>query len=120
MKRRPPRSTRTDTLFPYTTLFRSRQIELVLGKGAVASLHILNIGGAYGRIELNVILHEGADFHLGAAQIGCREQDPEIVPTVTHAEPGATIGRASCRERVCLEGETSCGPVSYKKKTRLS
>src|SRR3546814_5424711 len=24
MRRRPPRSTRTDTLFPYTTLFRSR------------------------------------------------------------------------------------------------
>src|SRR3546814_9909823 len=30
MIRRPPRSTRTDTLFPYTTLFRSlRQLELV-------------------------------------------------------------------------------------------
>src|SRR3546814_18940577 len=27
MIRRPPRSTRTDTLFPYTTLFRSRQVE---------------------------------------------------------------------------------------------
>src|SRR3546814_15050099 len=27
MLRRPPRSTRTDKLFPYTTLFRSRQIE---------------------------------------------------------------------------------------------
>src|SRR3546814_9857320 len=26
MIRRPPGSTRTDTLFPYTTLFRSRQI----------------------------------------------------------------------------------------------
>src|SRR3546814_6336418 len=26
MIRRPPRSTRTDTLFPYTTLFRSRRI----------------------------------------------------------------------------------------------
>src|SRR3546814_4525422 len=26
MIRRPPRSTRTDTLFPYTTLFRSRQL----------------------------------------------------------------------------------------------
>ena len=26
------------------------QIELVLGKGATASLHVLNIGGAYGRI----------------------------------------------------------------------
>src|SRR3546814_10325651 len=28
MKRRPPRSTRTDTLFPYTTLFRSRSVSL--------------------------------------------------------------------------------------------
>src|SRR3546814_5944897 len=28
MIRRPPRSTRTDTLFPYTTLFRSRQLTL--------------------------------------------------------------------------------------------
>src|SRR3546814_3599341 len=27
MLRRPPRSTRTDTLFPYTTLFRSRRAE---------------------------------------------------------------------------------------------
>src|SRR3546814_9910509 len=26
MIRRPPRSTRTDTLFPYTTLFRSRSL----------------------------------------------------------------------------------------------
>src|SRR3546814_1261526 len=26
MIRRPPRSTRTDTLFPYTTLFRSRMV----------------------------------------------------------------------------------------------
>src|SRR3546814_4667689 len=28
MIRRPPRSTRTDTLFPYTTLFRSTRIEI--------------------------------------------------------------------------------------------
>src|SRR3546814_1258640 len=27
MKRRPPRATRTDTLFPYTTLFRSAETE---------------------------------------------------------------------------------------------
>src|SRR3546814_15455127 len=26
MRRRPPRSTRTDTLFPYTTLFRSGEV----------------------------------------------------------------------------------------------
>src|SRR3546814_8920847 len=33
MVRRPPRSTRTDTLFPYTTLFRSRLPVLVGGTG---------------------------------------------------------------------------------------
>src|SRR3546814_2029996 len=31
MIRRPPRSTRTDTLFPYTTLFRSTQPNPVYG-----------------------------------------------------------------------------------------
>src|SRR3546814_1617088 len=31
MIRRPPRSTRTDTLFPYTTLFRSQQQHRVAG-----------------------------------------------------------------------------------------
>jgi len=67
-----------------------RQIELVLGKGATVSLHVLNIGGTYGRIELAVTLHEGADFQLGAAQIGGGEQNLEIVTTITHAEPGAT------------------------------
>ncbi len=67
-----------------------RQIELVLGKGATASLHVLNIGGAYGRVELAVTLHEGADFHLGAAQIGGDEQNLEIITTIIHAEPGAT------------------------------
>src|SRR3546814_8203038 len=37
MKRRPPRSTRTDTLFPYTTLFRSivgEDVKLVQKIGA--------------------------------------------------------------------------------------
>src|SRR3546814_982063 len=36
MIRRPPRSTRTDTLFPYTTLFRSVDVETV--------------GGAFGKL----------------------------------------------------------------------
>src|SRR3546814_15682828 len=31
MIRRPPRSTRTDTLFPYTTLCRSREALLLVG-----------------------------------------------------------------------------------------
>src|SRR3546814_4067475 len=34
MIRRPPRSTRTDTLFPYTTLFRSFSIGLNCALGA--------------------------------------------------------------------------------------
>src|SRR3546814_7994853 len=34
MIRRPPRSTRTDTLFPYTTLFRSQAPNLKIEKGA--------------------------------------------------------------------------------------
>src|SRR3546814_10585622 len=33
MIRRPPRSTRTDTLFPYTTLFRSRGLQRRLRRG---------------------------------------------------------------------------------------
>src|SRR3546814_9178727 len=38
MIRRPPRSTRTDTLFPYTTLFRSRPARLSCTALAVPSI----------------------------------------------------------------------------------
>src|SRR3546814_3684699 len=48
MIRRPPRSTRTDTLFPYTTLFRSA---LVLAVGE----RILDAGGDVGALELHVV-----------------------------------------------------------------
>jgi Fe-S cluster assembly protein SufD len=66
------------------------QITLSLGKGATAAVHVLNIGGDYGRVELNVTLHEGADFKLGGVQIGGDTQTLEIITTITHAEPGAT------------------------------
>jgi Fe-S cluster assembly protein SufD len=66
------------------------QLDIAIGKGATASIHVLNIGGDYGRVELNVTLHEGADFKLGAMQIGGGTQNLEIVTTVTHAQPGAT------------------------------
>src|SRR3546814_12390372 len=47
MIRRPPRSTRTDTLFPYTTLFRSdlavlQSIGIDLFKGNVKNLNLVN------------------------------------------------------------------------------
>src|SRR3546814_18934479 len=48
MMRRPPRSTRTDTLFPYTTLFRSLDdLGDVKGKKALV------------RVDLNVPMSEG-------------------------------------------------------------
>src|SRR3546814_15349921 len=52
MIRRPPRSTRTDTLFPYTTLFRSVDPESIQAVAAVAAQ------------EANPTddLHAGADY----------------------------------------------------------
>src|SRR3546814_14649914 len=68
MIRRPPRSTLTDTLFPYTTLFRSALVALpaiagellgVGGHGAVAG-HLGDDGGG-GDAEGEVVaLHHGA------------------------------------------------------------
>src|SRR3546814_15330398 len=49
MIRRPPRSTRTDTLFPYTTLFRSR---LVLAGEAVLDVVA---------VDRDVLHHLGAE-----------------------------------------------------------
>src|SRR3546814_7276756 len=43
MIRRPPRSTRTDTLFPYTTLFRSLRKTFNRGTMAVEVLHGLSL-----------------------------------------------------------------------------
>src|SRR3546814_5249535 len=64
MIRRPPRSTRTDTLFPYTTLFRSahaiianeilpafRQGDYPGGIAAGVDAIILAIAGAYEPLE---------------------------------------------------------------------
>src|SRR3546814_5445776 len=48
MIRRPPRSTRTDTLFPYTTLFRSSQL---WGFPIAEIFHIVMTGGFFG-VEL--------------------------------------------------------------------
>src|SRR3546814_4554307 len=53
MIRRPPRSTRTDTLFPYTTLFRSHRVmradKHLVSRSAVGGpvLDRLSINGAH-------------------------------------------------------------------------
>src|SRR3546814_15054194 len=50
MIRRPPRSTRTDTLFPYTTLFRSRAHPVRVATAAAV------VGNPFaGRYEQNLI-----------------------------------------------------------------
>src|SRR3546814_8390722 len=42
MIRRPPRSTRTDTLFPYTTLFRSNIVRRILSDELVLGIYVFN------------------------------------------------------------------------------
>src|SRR3546814_12177592 len=42
MIRRPPRSTRTDTLFPYTTLFRAQRIGTVIWRQSLDNLYKSN------------------------------------------------------------------------------
>src|SRR3546814_4397713 len=59
MIRRPPRSTRTDTLFPYTTLFRSdrfgRSYKLLkfLGAGEGNRTLVVSLGSFCSTIELH-------------------------------------------------------------------
>src|SRR3546814_11837430 len=45
MRRRPPRSTRTDTLFPYTTLFRSA-VTVLCGRYEGVDERVLEAHGA--------------------------------------------------------------------------
>src|SRR3546814_18660622 len=99
MIRRPPRSTRTDTLFPYTTLFRSG------GQHLTWTLHAPSLREA-----------QPIDHSLSAPpwrHLGITTKIPLIPrwlprrrrlrldrfgrPVLDRQE----IGRASCRERVC-------------------
>src|SRR3546814_10353734 len=54
MSRRPPRSTRTDTLFPYTTLFRS---DVSVGNLAEALLACFSVVNGHGEYQF---LHSGS------------------------------------------------------------
>src|SRR3546814_1838158 len=65
MIRRPPRSTRTDTLFPYTTLFRS---------DLVVEVHVLveaDAGGGAGRLQTGEQLggELGAELDEGGVEV---------------------------------------------------
>src|SRR3546814_16187129 len=125
MIRRPSISTRTDTLFPYTTLFRSAFFALQatpehdesLFPGTLAMLDSLVhpevfLGIATGKNRrglLRVLERHGLAprFHnLKTADDGPRKPHPPLLE-VAMAEVGVdqtTKGRASCREKGCTYG----------------
>src|SRR3546814_4439494 len=53
MLRRPPRSTRTDTLFPYTTLFRSRDADLLRLASLHAAIMVQFLSESLGQLQWN-------------------------------------------------------------------
>src|SRR3546814_14656748 len=85
--RRPPRSTRTDTLLPYTTLFRSS------GIGAGGTERVVSMLAnrlARNGWRVTIITPEATD----AQSYYPFDSSVDIVRL-------GQIGRASCRERVC-------------------
>src|SRR3546814_9433043 len=96
MIRRPPRSTRTDTLFPYTTLFRSR-IDASIGlakapAGAIA-------------VPLCAVQRLGAQGHAGDRGIVGIDRD---LGGLFRAAAGATLhrgGAAGHRRRQARRSE---------------
>src|SRR3546814_2090765 len=69
MIRRPPRSTRTDTLFPYTTLFRSSCGPLQELRDSTVARSLRPIQRAASRVVAHVEIGLGADELPGDAQI---------------------------------------------------
>src|SRR3546814_2942085 len=87
MIRRPPRSTRTDTLFPYTTLFRSQGFER----------RLVEIGRAFEH-------HRKAAEHLLVLPIFLREAEQTIVDA--HIVPRAVdpVAREHFQRAACQRG----------------
>src|SRR3546814_18415857 len=112
MIRRPPRSTRTDTLFPYTTLFRSGVGALLLAEAARDGAALFGTHGVdlpRARRQLGVVgFHRhgeaGVRLRVFVAAIDLRRvrQGAQLQQRMQEAlgRALAPIGRASCREGV--------------------
>src|SRR3546814_17062211 len=124
MIRRPPRSTRADTLFPYTTLFRSDEagqvaVEVKAGhnvasafKGVKAAIH-----QNHGLLTASSHSIEAAAFWFIALERCCQQQlmveatgqTPRLVQperarySREHGGREYKIGKASSREGVCAQ-----------------
>src|SRR3546814_8476125 len=81
MIRRPPRSTRTDTLFPYTTLFRSRLQPPALRRAARR------------RAEACPLTHRGIQMHP-ITKVISDYNEGKFADEVTEALHRLKIGRA--------------------------
>src|SRR3546814_16389897 len=108
MIRRPPRSTRTDTLFPYTTLFRSQLTDAMIDL-LIETVHKIGtrskrkVVGDIAKDNERVYGKERLLVEIASASIN----EPSgricdvIFPIAGKAKLAAIeIGRASCRERV--------------------
>src|SRR3546814_16711099 len=103
MIRRPPRSTRTDTLFPYTTLFRSGVEEHADGHNLAGAPAVRDDAGQRLQQPPEEMLHahrQGEDREGPAEVAAHRLQEDAEAEAGAHADR-QEIGRASCRERMC-------------------
>src|SRR3546814_18310090 len=88
MIRRPPRSTRTDTLFPYTTLFRSREFQRKFGEFQHQAQREPVEITRHGRRELVLMSADHYDWLVAAACHTSRttEAPDVVVDAVRRAE----------------------------------
>src|SRR3546814_18522646 len=98
MRRRPPRSTRTDTLFPYTALFRSAGASIATmcecaGEADFRAREQIVLAGLLAGEGAVIATGGGAVLDARTRQLLCERG------FVVHLH--VEIGRASCRERVC-------------------
>src|SRR3546814_10906406 len=84
MIRRPPRSTRTDTLFPYTTLFRSN-IQYS-GKTLVRGFGLDRVLGALQRRCPHQVLVRNLLLEINSQVIGCADRIDESIFTLKRSE----------------------------------
>src|SRR3546814_18765388 len=78
MIRRPPRSTRTDTLFPYTTLFRSLANAPRWTAAAVPSFTTLLPGGALATFAVDVLYRSDRYVDVDLAPEKRQRQPTEV------------------------------------------
>src|SRR3546814_11114003 len=106
MIRPPPRSTRPDTLFPYTTLFRSYQGPRI-EPGNLAPADLVFFGNRGQVSHVGIYVGEGRFVHAPSTGGTVRLDRLDGAWWRDHytgarrvLDPGRQIGRASCRERV--------------------